>query len=188
MPTVLHELVVSRPRDLFRARQRARQIAGTLRFSPHEQMLFAVTVFDLACQGWRRQGQVTLRFLLDDDRLQVWPHNTTPEADDDEPAIHLDEGAPGAGAVWDVTAFQKLLRRLRDRPSMEDPLLDMPVRCQSFSVSRDDLPWVIEQLAEVTPLRLLDEIEQHNADLLLLLHQVQGARESARPNQQPAAA
>jgi len=184
MPTVLHDLVVTRPRDLFRARQRARQIAGTLRFSPHEQLLFAVTVFDLACQGWKRQGQVALRFVLDGDRLQVWLHGPAAEPDGDAPTIRLDPAAP----VWDVEAFQRLLRRLRDRPAppADGPLLDMPVRCQGLGMDRADLPWAIEQLAELTPLRLLDEIEQHNADLLRLLRQVQVARPA--PAQQPTAA
>jgi hypothetical protein len=184
MPTLLHELVVARPRDLFRARQRARQIAGTLRFSPHEQLLFAVTVFDLACQGWKRQGQVGLQFVLAGDRLQVWLR--TPALD--EPAPRLDPGTTDAAPAWDVAAFQRLLRHLRDRPgpTADGPALDMPVGRVNLGAGREDLPWVIEQLAEITPLRLLDEIEQHNADLLRLLHQVQAARAATRP--EPAAA
>jgi hypothetical protein len=191
MPTVLHDLVVNRPRDLFRARQRARQIAGTLRFSPHGQLLFAVTVFDIACQGWKHQGPVSVRFVLDGDRLQVWLQPAAESADADEPAIRLEQGAAGEAPAWDVAAFRRLLRQLRDRPAAppdDRPLFDMPVSCLELGVSRDDLPWVIERLAELTPLRLLDEIEQHNADLLSLLRQVQVARDTARPAPQPAAA
>jgi hypothetical protein len=186
MPTVLHDLVIARPRDLFRARQRARQIAGTLRFSPHEQLLFAVTVFDLACQAWKRQGRAGLQFVLDGDRLQVWSHDPACDPGGDEPAIRLDRAAAGAGPAWDVEAFQRLLKRLRDRPAAGGgPLLDMPLPCPNLGMDRQDLPWAIEQLAEVTPLRLLDEIEQHNADLLRLLRQVQVAREAARPTAVP---
>jgi HPt (histidine-containing phosphotransfer) domain-containing protein len=192
MPTILHDLMVARPRDLFRARQRARQIAGTLRFSPHEQLLFAVTVFDLACQGWKRRGRVGLQFVLDGQRLQVWLNDPAAEAGEDETAIRLDRATADAAPVWDVEALQRLLKRLRDRPAppADRPLLDMPLRCQDLGMGREDLPWVIEQLAEITPLRLLDEIEQHNADLLRLLRQVQVAREAVRPApvRQPTAA
>ena len=86
MPTVLHDLVVARPRDLFRVRQRARQIAGTLRFSPHEQLYFAVTVFDLACQSWKRQGQE----IDDFPNLKRWQ-----EAIQARPAANSTKARPG---------------------------------------------------------------------------------------------
>jgi hypothetical protein len=180
MPTILHELVIQRPRDLFRARQRARQIAGTLRFSPTEQLLFAVTVFDIACQGWKLQGPVALRFVLDGDRAQVWLRDPSEDEETDE---GLDVPSNGATTVWDVNAFQRLMKRVREHPERPEdrPLLDMPLPCRDLGLDREDLPWAIAQIAERTPLRLLDEIEQQNADLLCLLHQVQAARQATRP-------
>jgi hypothetical protein len=184
MPTILHELVIDRPRELFRARQRARQIAGTLRFSPTEQLLFAVTVFDIACQGWKHQGPVVLRFVLDGDRAQVWLVQPSVEEEmNNGPATPLDHSSNGAMPVWDVDAFQRLMKHVREHPERPEdrPLLDMPLPCRDLGLDREDLPWAIAQLAERTPLRLLDEIEQQNTDLLRLLHQVQTARLATQP-------
>ena len=71
MITSLLTLRVRSRRDVLVARQRARQVAGLLRFSPRRQHMIAAAVFEIAFGLTRRPGGGTLQFELHGDG-QFW--------------------------------------------------------------------------------------------------------------------
>ncbi len=72
MCTPLLTLRIRSRRDILAARQRARQLAGLLHFSPRRQYAIAATVFELALDLARRPGGGTLRFELHGDTLHAF--------------------------------------------------------------------------------------------------------------------
>lgn len=72
MITSLLTLRVRSRRDVLVARQRARQVAGLLRFSPRRQHVIAAAVFEIALGLTGRPGGGTLQFELHGDALHVF--------------------------------------------------------------------------------------------------------------------
>ncbi len=72
MITSLLTLRVRSRRDVLVARQRARQVAGLLRFSPRRQHMIAAAVFEIAFGLTRRPGGGTLQFELHGDAFHVF--------------------------------------------------------------------------------------------------------------------
>ena len=72
MITSLLTLRVRSRRDVLVARQRARQIAGLLRFSLRQQHIIAAAAFEIALGLMRRPGGGTLQFELHGDALHVF--------------------------------------------------------------------------------------------------------------------
>jgi hypothetical protein len=71
MDTPILTLSLRRKRDLVRARQCARQVAGFLGFDRREQASIAAAVFELACLAVEKGGTGTLRFQIARDMVQV---------------------------------------------------------------------------------------------------------------------
>lgn len=65
-------LPLCRKRDVFVARQRARQLARMLGFDPAEQTSIAAAVFELAARATDHRQQSTLQFQLSDTHLHVF--------------------------------------------------------------------------------------------------------------------
>jgi hypothetical protein len=72
MITSFLTLRVRSRRDVLVARQRARQIAGLLRFSPRRQHVIAAAAFEIAFGLTRRPGGGTLQFELQGDAFHVF--------------------------------------------------------------------------------------------------------------------
>jgi hypothetical protein len=71
MLTSLLTLRVRSRRDILVARQRARQIAGLLRFSPRRQYAIGAAVFEIALNLTHQPGGGSLQFELHDETLHV---------------------------------------------------------------------------------------------------------------------
>lgn len=71
MSTTLLTLPLRRKRDLFLARQRARQVAGLLGFDRRQQATLAAAVFDMADRARRQSRSALLHFRTVERRLVI---------------------------------------------------------------------------------------------------------------------
>jgi hypothetical protein len=149
MQTSLCVLPLRRRRDVLLARQRARQVASLLGIDAREQTLLAAAVFEMGNHAVHQFGKAEIRFLLDGDHLQI------------------STAAVGSTAMWrTLWAEQDSLVCIRR---------ELPPA--SLSVDREDLPWLLEELAKVTPAKLFDEVQQQNQELLRTLHELQACHD-----------
>lgn len=148
MSQTLITLKLDASRDLLAARQRARQLAGLLGFEPREQALIGAAVFEIARAAWQQQRPSTLVFQLDQETLRVFPE------------AKVEVGVKMTRRVMD--------RLLSDGLSASKTLLHLekPLPKRPRPVSLEDLPWTIQQLTQITPLNLMEEIQQQNRELL----------------------
>jgi hypothetical protein len=157
MCTSILTLPLRKKRDVLLARQRARQIARLLGFDPREQACIAAGVFAVASTARQRGGRCALRFQLAGDVLQVIP-------------------------VLGRRRTAGLERFLRQLPSAAGSLLrlEKPLPAKGPAVSREDLPWIVAELARLMPLNAFEEIEQQNQELLHALRELH-ALEAEQP-------
>jgi hypothetical protein len=71
MTTLRIRFQVRSARELVRARQRVRQIAGLLGLDPSDQTRIAATVFEMVWQTWRIRQRSVLRLRIDDRKFQA---------------------------------------------------------------------------------------------------------------------
>lgn len=159
MKTPLLTLRIQSQRDVVLARQRARQIAGLLSFSPRCQTALGAAVFELALHVARRGG--SLQFELRDDALHVIPHLTTGAA---------------SGHGRETRRWTNRLPAREGRENAPPLRLVEPLPDQARSPAREDLSWLIAQLTRHTPLSLFEEICQQNRELLRALQELEAGR------------
>jgi hypothetical protein len=140
-------------RDVLLARQRARQIAALLHFTPHDQVCIAAGAFAVAARALRHSRSGQLRIQIDKETLQVFP--TIPGQDS---RAHL---ASKKNRSLPLEGSLRLLKRL-----------PAPVR----DFASEDLTWLIEQLDRLTGYRLFEEIDKQNQEVLALVHALKAAQ------------
>jgi hypothetical protein len=134
-------------RDLVVVRQRARQLAGLLGFVIQDQAALAAGVFALACQVAGEAGRGSVHFYLRNGTL-------------------------------DVTALPDARRRpdsVEDRTNV-GLRLSKALPGDGPRLSPEDAAWAIQELNKRTPLRLFEEIQKLNQELLQTLHELAGCQ------------
>jgi anti-sigma regulatory factor (Ser/Thr protein kinase) len=175
--------------DLVRVRHHGRQIARLLGFPLEEQASIAAAVFEIGHRAQRPTGRAVLYFHLTRDALQIFasPLRSAPPARSAE-----EEQAPEP---------REVSRKLRDRrearrwllrlhaasPDAQSLLrLDKPLPPGERDLEREDLAWMVRQLAAVDAPSLYEEVRQQNQELLQALHELQACRaQLAQVRKQP---
>lgn len=150
MSTLLYSLPLGTPRDRVVARQRTRQIAGLLGYENLDRALLAATVYEMA----RKTSTGALHFHLADHVFQVLAV-AQPAAHPKKKRGQVDGSTEEAG------------------PRMR---LEKPLPKKELTLAVDDIPFAIEQLEQLTPFKVQEEIDQHNQDLLSLFAEWQKCR------------
>ena len=159
MSTPLLALALRTKRDLLLARHSARQIARLLSFDPVEQARIAATAFELGRQACRLTRPVTLHFQLVGDVLHVFPRGSGRQT---PPRL-------------DPQGVERLWARLYREPGggKARPLaLAVPRPLQPLRVAREDLAWLVEELAREAPFDVFAEIRRQNREILELLEEI----------------
>lgn len=108
MATSLLMLSIQKKRDLLRARQVARQIAGLLGFDATEQACIAAAVFEIGNQTRLQRQGMALHFQITESVLQVGPHTGTPPVRLEKPLPRCDTRPAPADLVWMVRQLAEL--------------------------------------------------------------------------------
>jgi hypothetical protein len=182
MTTVLLALPLRSKQDLLLARKRARQIAGLLGFGPRDQIVLAANVF--ANVGRFRQVHACgmLRFQLTENALHIFPVARA--------SISVKEKRTDPGKL-NGEGINRLLRRLN--PSAWSSAVEIPFGVlaqlpdQPLSHDREDLPWLAQQLARLTPLDLFEEFQHQNQEIMQLLQETPAGGVVSRPSKMDAA-
>ena len=141
---------VCRKRDVIRARNRARQIASLLRYSPHEQACIAAGTFAIACQALVTLGRRELCFQIESRQLQVYIREPV---FGDEALLGIANRTAAFAAVSDPT-----LRLVKPLP-------------EDAQLGEADLGWLVQHTDEPCE-PLFDEIIRQNQEVLGLLHEL----------------
>jgi hypothetical protein len=160
-------------RDVVAARQRARQIARLLGFSPADQARIAARVFEAACMSLQTASRGALRFQMRDGVLEVIALR-----------VHREGGRAGPDsrnrrAGYDPDGVRRLLRRMgvgSGCSGCTPPCVERPVPPGAPALAADDLPWLAQHLARLTPVDLFEEIRRQNQDVLYLTQEPPTAR------------
>jgi hypothetical protein len=168
------------PRDFLMVRQRARQIAGLLGYEAGDQTFIAAAVFEIARAAFQHSGRCAICFEVDHDTLNVFPlcasapvakvppRQPQPRQEDGGVVVHRKEVVKGArrliNRLLSESGSGTLMRLQKDLPK------------KGLSLARPDLSWAVEQLEQLTPLNLLEEIQYQNQELLRLFHELQSCR------------
>jgi hypothetical protein len=165
----LISLTIRSKRDVVVARQRAYQIAGLLGFGHDEQSFIAAMTFEIAHEIYRSPGSWALQYGLSGKMLQIFSS---------EIAGRKEEIRGKASAIGTVkkklnpSGVRRLIKYL-DRncrtKSTFFPGFQIPLPEQSPAVAPEDIPWLIQQIADQTPVNLFDEIRRQNQELLRIL-------------------
>jgi hypothetical protein len=143
MSHVMLVMDLSGKKDVVRARQRARQIAGLLGYEASPQAAIAASVFYL-CQQVLTEGiTASLIFAVDDRCLRITPVPRDIFLAHDRPA--------------DILALSPPASSLQ----LQQPL---PVRVDALPPL--DLTWVAEELQRHTTLNVFEEMTRQNQELL----------------------
>jgi hypothetical protein len=134
-------------KDVIRARQRARQVASLLQFSPQDQACLAAGTFVIACQALESLGTAVVCFQLEDAQLKVFANV---------------EGAPGEA--------NHPVNRITCLPARDGLQLRLvkPLPADS-RLAEADLAWLVNNVGETRGL-LFEEVIKQNQEVLMLLH------------------
>ncbi len=158
MHTLLNLPLRSR-RDVLQARQRARQVAALLHFSPDEQACIAAGAFAVAMEALRRSASGELCLQIENHALHIFPQLASVRSN--QPAI------------LSFFAAQRSLCMIKTLPADAPPLAD------------DDLAWIAVQLQECASQSLFEEVRNQNQEVLALLsalHRCRAELENLRTN------
>ena len=142
MTARLLSLRVGNRRDILLVRHRTRQLASLLGYSPDEQALLAAAAFELGRRAREATGRARVYFEVTADQFVVWP-----EVEENDKKFDC-AAAPGP-----------LLRLERPLPESRPEL------------GTCDLPGIVRQLMQLTPLDVCKEVERQNLELLRLTAQ-----------------
>jgi hypothetical protein len=157
--TPILTLKIRNRRDVLRARQRARQIAGLLGFELLEKTAIACAVFEIARRACRSMGGSAIRFQLDESTLAVFPVKCGHGRADVD--LH---------SSWDSKPFHPA------EPATDSMLrLDRPQPSRALPLDRESLAFVAAELSRLTPFDVFEEIHQHNQELLDVCQQLAAA-------------
>jgi hypothetical protein len=149
-------------RDVLKARQRARQIAALLGFDVHERTTIAALVFEVACNARGTQGRI--EFQLNRGLLRIFPAGTR--------ARSSRKNRRPPQTTWDVRGARRLVHKLREGASQTRVLrLDQRLPERTGTLAHDDLPWMVRQLAKLSPLDVFEEIRLQNQEVLRCLEE-----------------
>ncbi len=149
MHTLLN-LPLRSKRDVLFARQRARQVAALLHFSPDEQACIAAGAFAVAAEALRQALSGELCLQIENHALHIFPRASA--ARGKQPAI------------LSFFTAQRSLRMVKPLPAEAPPLAD------------EDLAWIAAQLEDHAPGSLFEEVRNQNQEVLALLSALQTCR------------
>ncbi len=131
MDDIILTLKVRGKRDVLKARQRVRQIAGLLGYEPLEQTWIAACAFAIARSGFQSGRGTSLVIYLKGNLLGIVLSGSNSQAPRHRPCVFS----------------------LPNNPTTLD---------------RYDLPWIIQQLNQITPVNLFEEFQQQNQEIMHL--------------------
>ena len=136
MTTSILVLKIGKKRELLRARQLTRQIAGLLGFNANEQASIAAAVFELGCQTLAVKEIATLQFQITESLFQVLPGNKTPPLRLEKPLPRYESTPAAVDLVWmvrqlaELTPFQALEEIQRQNQELLRTLAELKA-CQA---------------------------------------------------------
>jgi len=143
MSLTLISLPLRNKRDTMVARQRARQLAGLLGYDIQDQAAIAADVFAIAWQVLHLHAPVELTFHIDNGLLRVFARSR-------RNAVRKDTATVPTSVLC-----------------LEKPVPDRT------KVSFEDLHFAIDQLDQITPAHMYEEVYRLNQELLATLHALQ---------------
>jgi hypothetical protein len=168
----LISLTIRSKRDVVIARQRAHQIAGLLGFSHDEQTLIAATTFEMAHEIYRSPGSGSIQYDLAGKTLRIFSSESTGRKEEAEGKA---TAIPQAKKKLNPSGVRRLIKYLGRNCRTKSrflPGLQIPLPEQTPAVAPEDVPWLIQQIADQTSFSLFDEICRQNQELLRILENV----------------
>lgn len=172
-------VAIQRESDVVVARQRARELAGLLRFEPVEQTRIATAVSELARNAFVYAGGGTVSFSVEQDRQGAVLWITV---NDSGPGI-ANLGAVLSGAYQSSTGMGLGIigaRRLMDAFEVDSKPGGTSVRMSKIlprGSRSPDLKHIAAELVKTTPESPLAEVEQQNRELLQTLSELKQRQE-----------
>jgi hypothetical protein len=144
MCTPFLTLTVSSPRDVVRVRQLARQAAALLSFDAFNQTCLAAAAFDLAWQALQPTGQVTVCFILHEEKFR----------------ITFLAAVPAGRLRWEAQEPASAGQAL---------LLEKPLPASQRGCLPSELTFTLEQVMALRPTSMFEELQTANRELLRCL-------------------
>lgn len=167
----IYSVRLKRTRQVLRAGQSARQIAGLLGFENSQQIAISAAVFALAYKAVVEYRTARLRLLLSNQFLLI----RCSFADAEDREVRSAE----CGKKKEE-GLRSSLFRIGQRPLNSGDFghllmergkttLTYPLPAKSPRLDAADLPWIIREMGRITPLDPLEEFYQLSRELLRLL-------------------
>jgi hypothetical protein len=169
MTQLIASLRIRRSRDVLRARQRARQIAGLLGYEGLEKSVISAKVFALALQVLEKTNGAKLLFRWIGDHLQV-DCKYLPDSEGEPDSLPFRRGKSRRikmSGQLSIDTGPSLLSGLSTEVDGLSLAFSPPE--QPSQLERSDLPWVARELGRMTPLDPAEELRLLNQELLFLL-------------------